>query len=306
MGATDPGSIPSGGQSAGSGGPGSALMNDPLIFGGTNTTKGGYSHTELGGPEGTRIGTFTPSSSWNTEHTMSSLERKFANSGNDAIRHMAFLLSLAGYGPGASTVQDAAKNAAQLSLPDVQKMYHDLLLNASQAYLMHRNLTPQDLLKEQLGYRLGAKWDGNLSKLTPATAGSLVIGGAGGAGGPGTTTSHSTSVDYLSPEDAKGMIRTSLQQQLGRDPTNAEYQDFIAMLHGAEAHNPQSSTTTQTIDANGNATTHSTTSGGLSQSGIDQAIYDKARQSPDWGVWQAMGTYAPALFAALGSPISGV
>lgn len=182
-------------------------------------------------------------------------------------------------------------------------MHKSLLSDAADQFnVLRRKVTPAQLMKEMLRYRLGDQWDGKLGSLTPENAASL-----GGTSLAGKHTTTSRSVDLMSPEDAKGMVRSLLQQELGRDPTQAEYEDFIATIHAAERANPSISRTTYTTNESGNTTSSSTTTrGGLSASGYEQALYEKARKMPSWGIWQAMGTYAPALFEALDAPISGV
>lgn len=232
--------------------------------------------------------------------TLSDLQREFIQMDAEKKRHWAYLMALTGYA-GGSVAADPAKAAdfaKTAPLAQVISMHEQFLQDAADQFnIYRRKITPDGLMNEMLAYRLGKSFSGDLNSVTP--------GGAGGLGGTHTTTSKS--IDYLNPQDAKDMVRNMLQQQLGRDPSQAEYEDFLATIHGAEARNPSVSSTTYTTDAQGNTTNQSSvTHGGLTQSGVDQLLYEKAKSLPSWAVWQAVGTYAPALFQALDAPVSGV
>lgn len=238
--------------------------------------------------------------------TLTDLQAQFLQQKQDYQRHWAYLLALTGYA-GSDVASDPTKAAAwakNAPQQDVLAAHKAFLQDAAEQFnLYRRKITPNGLMKEMLQYRLGTNFDGNINSLDPSKAAAL----AAGTGLAGTHTSTQKTLDFMSPTDAKGLVRGMLQQQLGRDPTQAEYEDFIATIHAAEAANPSTSTTTYTTDSQGNTTNSSTkTSGGLSQSGLDQTLYQKARSLPSWAVWQAVGTYAPALFQALDAPVSGV
>lgn len=237
---------------------------------------------------------------------LSDLQAQFLRQKQEHQRHWAYLLALTGYA-GATAAQDptkAAEWAKTAPLQDVVNAHQQFLQDAAAQFnLYRRKITPEGLMKEMLAYRLGDKFSGDINSVSINSAASL----AAGAGLAGTHTSTQKTLDFMSPTDAKGLVRGMLQQQLGRDPTQAEYEDFIATIHAAEAANPSTSTTTYSTDAQGNTTNSSTrTSGGLSQAGLDQTLYQKAKSLPSWAVWQAVGTYAPALFQALDAPVSGV
>lgn len=232
--------------------------------------------------------------------TLSDLQREFIQMDAEKKRHWAYLMALTGYA-GGSVAADPAKAAdfaKTAPLSQVISMHEAFLQDAADQFnIYRRRITPDGLMNEMLSYRLGKSFSGDLNSVTPGGAGSLA----------GTHTTTSKSIDYLNPQDAKDMVRNMLQQQLGRDPSQAEYEDFLATVHGAEAANPATSTTTYSTDAQGNTTNQSSvTHGGLTQSGVDQLLYEKAKSLPSWAVWQAVGTYAPALFQALDAPVSGV
>lgn len=118
----------------------------------------------------------------------------------------------------------------------------------------------------------------------------------------------STQVDEMDPATARGMIESTARNMLGRDPTKAEIDDFIAKAQMIAKENP-SITTTRTktgFDGEVELGTSQTTSKGGGQAVNDQAqmaAQDMAKQSDDYGAYQAAGTYFPLLFQALSSPV---
>lgn len=189
-------------------------------------------------------------------------------------------------------------------LDTVRSAYGNLIQDAASRYAAGQTITPDEILDQKIKYRLLNAGIDDIDKLKqhkePAD------------GSVKTEVSKQTSVSFLNPEDAKGLTRQMLQQQLGRDPSQAEYEDFLSMLHAAERAHPSTSTTTSsmTYDAETggyvNPVSHTTTQQGIGADGLNQMAYERATQNPDWAEWQAVGTYAPALFAALGSPVPGV
>jgi hypothetical protein len=236
--------------------------------------------------------------------TVSQLQADFLHQSQEKQRHWAYLLALVGYaGIDNSDPKKAAEFAKTAPLQFALDAHQKLLQDAAAQLAMGRKITPQALIREQLKYRFGNLFNGNLNSLTADGAGAL----GGDASLAGTKTAVSRSVDLMSPEDAKGLVRATLQQQLGRDPTQGEYEDFIATIHAAERSHPTIATQTTTRDEQGDTTNQSTTTrGGINESGYNQMLYEKAKQMPSWAEWQAVGTYAPALYAALDAPISGV
>lgn len=226
------------------------------------------------------------------------VQQHFMDSGNDNIHHWAYLLALAGY-RGDMTPKQAAEYAQMASMNDVFDAHLAFLKDAANLYGTGKKITPNQYLHQLLDYRLGKSWNGDISSLTAENANSL------NPDQPKTTTQTSRSVDLMSNEDAKGLVRSMLQQQLGRDPTQAEYEDFVATLHSAESSNPSISRTTTTTDGSGNTSIRNRTRGGLGQAGTEQALYEHLKNQPSWGEWQAVGTYAPALFEALGAAVPG-
>ena len=118
-------------------------------------------------------------------------------------------------------------------------------------------------------------------------------------------------MDVLNPKDAKALTKAVLQQELGRDPTQGEYEDFLSALNAAERENPDVSHTTSTYRLDPVtqspylAKQRTVTQQGISEAGLAQVAQEQAQRNPNWAEWQAMGTYVPALLQALGST-SGV
>lgn len=121
--------------------------------------------------------------------------------------------------------------------------------------------------------------------------------GKSDTGGPRTTRQRH--INLTSAQDARGLVRDVLTEQLGRRPTDEEYDAFTSTLNAAERANP--SVTTQTIDEDGNVTGH--TQGGLGASGARDLLEEEARTLPEYATYQAAAYYGNALFASLDSPV---
>lgn len=118
----------------------------------------------------------------------------------------------------------------------------------------------------------------------------------------------STSIDEMDPASARLMFEQTAQKALGRAPTKAEIDDFIAKAQTIAHDNPAITTTRQKVGFDGNAeadTQTSTTKGGqqVVQDKATVAAMDQARQSEDYASYQAAGNYFPMLFEALNSPV---
>ena len=306
---------------AGTGGAVSAgAQAEPLIYAGsythTSSRAGNYEynpHTWAGQPVTT-----------DKTYTLTQAMKKFDKLSAAQQHNMYRLLLIAGFAGGSPSLDKVDEYVKESTQGDVREAYFNLLQTANDVYQNgHMLKTPEDILKEQVAYRLsgeGVKWDGKLSSLDDGVTDYLKSAGIDTGstipkGGTYTTKSTSTTVDLMNPMDAKNMTRGMLQKQLGRDPTQAEYEDFLAAVNAAEHANPTttSSTTTDTygLDNNQNlrltnSHTSNTSHQGIGAQGIEQLMYEKAISNPSWAEWQAMGTYAPALFASLGSSVPGV
>lgn len=125
-------------------------------------------------------------------------------------------------------------------------------------------------------------------------------------GKPASKTTTSTSIDEMDPAVAKGMIRNAAANMLGRDPTKAEMEDFIAKAQTIAQANPQVTTTKTNYGFDGSPTdqTSSSTGGGDAVTAqAQEAAMTQAKQSEDYTSYQAAGVYMPWLMDALASPI---
>lgn len=239
----------------------------------------------------------------------STLLRQFSRLDPTAMRHWAYMLALSGYAGGSNQdPEQAAQLAKYDSKANIMGYYANYLKDVAAANAYGQKVNPYQFMEDLMKYQLGDKYKG-LTDITPEKWKSLSadMGVTADKSQAGTYTQTQKSVDYMNPEDAQALVRATLQRELGRDPTKAEYEDFVAAIRTTEAKNPTTSTSTYTTDEDGRELSRTTTThGGLTQAGFDQAMYEKVKKMPSWAVWQAVGTYAPALFAALDSPISGV
>jgi len=142
-----------------------------------------------------------------------------------------------------------------------------------------KKVTPWDVIQDRLG----------LSKLN------------GKGNGPRTTTSTSTAAQVLSNGDADTMIKAMFQNQLGRDPDKGELSRYRSMLINHVSDNPTVTKTTQTVDAKGNSTSNTTSSGGTSESELSGMVSSRNTADPEWGAYQAATSYMGALEGLLGA-----
>lgn len=253
---------------------------------------------------------------------LNTVMKEFANASIADQREMAALLAMAGYTGQSVDLSHINEYVQSTTLPDIEAAYANLLQDAASRYGAGQSITPNQLLQNAIKYRLhaaGVDWHGSLNDIWDNKSNSLKLDLPGirqsvvpKDGQTKTLTSTSVSRDIMDPQDAKGLTRAMLQQELGRDPTQAEFEDFVAMLQHAQHANPSTSTTSSTqrydaslgqwVSAGSDTTTHS----GISAQGLQELAQEKAQQNPDWAEWQAVGTYAPALFNALGATVSGV
>lgn len=120
--------------------------------------------------------------------------------------------------------------------------------------------------------------------------------------------STSTTIDEMDPAQARSMFETAAQQALGRAPTKAEVDDFIAKAQTIAHDNPAISTTRSKVGFDGNVEVGNQST--ITKGGADVvnaksqvAAMDQAKQSEDYAAYQAAGNYFPMLFEALNSPV---
>jgi hypothetical protein len=187
---------------------------------------------------------------------------------------------------------------ARMTLADVQGAYGRLLESAAARYQAGQSISPDELLAMHIDYN------------SKASAGTGIFGTGEGPGGSkvehGPDKTTSTSVDIFSATDARGLARATLRRELGRDPTEAEYEDFVAALQAKQKANPSVTTTRYTYDKNGNVVdTSYKTTGGMTSYGLDEFAQSQAEQNPGWAEWQAAGQFFPGAMAVLGSAVPG-
>lgn len=118
----------------------------------------------------------------------------------------------------------------------------------------------------------------------------------------------STTIDEMDGATARGMFEKTAQDMLGRAPTKAEIDDFIAKAQTIARQNPAITTTRTKVGFDGQVetgTSQTTTKGG-GQVVADKAQLagnDMAMQDEEYGAYQAAGNYFPMLFDALRSPV---
>ncbi|NTW41310.1 MAG: hypothetical protein HGA44_15790 [Cellulomonadaceae bacterium] len=122
------------------------------------------------------------------------------------------------------------------------------------------------------------------------------------AKGPHSEVTTGTSVDLTNPTEAKALVNDALARALGRAATREELDTFRGVLNAAEKANPVTTTQTTNYDAEGDATSGSSTSTG----GVDrnQVLLDQAMKKPEYGAYQAATTYMSALLSAVQSPVN--
>lgn len=260
--------------------------------------------------------------------TIDALLSQFEEMGLREQRRLALLLTIAGFA-GSVSIDDVGKAARDMTLNETLNAYLELLDDAAGRYLRGQKVTPQQLLEQNIAYRLprGADWDGSYGGLVDIlnendidTTGVDVPDKEDkpvDLSGTRSTTSTQTSVtrDIMDPNDAMALTRSLLQRELGRDPTKAEFEDFISAVQAAQRQNPTktTSTTTRTVTTgkkgrvlDQDTDTSTTRHAGIGAAGVQDLMLRRARANPDWAEWQAVGTYAPALFQALGATVPGV
>jgi hypothetical protein len=255
--------------------------------------------------------------------TINDLLEEFEKMERREQRRLALLLTIGGFA-GSVSLEDAPEAARDLTYGETLEAYNELLMDAAGRYSRGQKVTPETLLEQAVSYRLpkGSDWDGSFGDLQGILT-ELDIDASGivdekeDLSGTHTTTSTNTSVsrDVMDPNDAMALTRAMLQRELGRDPTKGEFEDFIGAVQAAQRRSPTRTTTkstnTVTTDEDGrvidsDTSQTSNTKAGISQAGIEDLMLRRARQNPDWAEWQAVGTYAPALFQALGATVPGV
>lgn len=125
----------------------------------------------------------------------------------------------------------------------------------------------------------------------------------GGEAKPKQYTTTNTQVSLSDPTEAASLLNQTLQQRLGRAPTDAEKHSFLAALNAAQRKNPTVTKTSYTLDekTGGYNTTVGETSGGVNPAQVADD-FTMENNKTEYGAYQAATTYFDAMMGALGTP----
>lgn len=120
--------------------------------------------------------------------------------------------------------------------------------------------------------------------------------------GPLQKTTTGTRVALSTREDALALAKQSMAQILGRAPRPEEVSNYLNLLNGYESANPETTTTTSTIDPeSGEVVSSATTStGGVTNVGRQSLLEQQMLKTDEAGAYQAATTYFSALMQTLG------
>lgn len=167
------------------------------------------------------------------------------------------------------------------SYDDVAKLWTSVVSTAAQAYsVTNKKVTPWGLI---------------------ALRGKYLVNGR-----PADKVTTTTNIDEMDPAQARLMFEQTAQQALGRSPTKAEVDDFIAKAQTIAKQNPSVTTTTTKMNIDGTAGSSTSFSKGgadVVSAKAQVAAMDQAKQSEEYAAYQAAGNYFPMLFEALRSPV---
>lgn len=170
------------------------------------------------------------------------------------------------------------------NVDELESIWQALAIRSAKMYSRGVKATPWELLE-----RYGTDPLGNKKAL-----------------GPVTTTSISKNVNLSSPRDANTLVDAALSDRLGRSATKAEKKAFLAALNKAEKKEPTTTKTTTTTTGSGtenvSSTSNTESSGGVNATSFAQE-YALGHNKDEAGQYQALATYMPAFFQALGAPV---
>lgn len=227
--------------------------------------------------------------------------REFDKMSKEEKRRLAIRLAQAGLMLGdqpnqGESLQDYIKHVTLSQLTD---SYANLLEEAAARYEAGHQVSPDDIIDNNIEY---AKSVGS----------PLVVGPGSGEEeeehplANKTTTTRTRTVDVYSPRDARGLAKAVLTEELGREPTEEEYADFVSALQEEQRDNPNISVTRTKHDEDGMPVGYRTKSrGGLGEAGLRDFAEEYAEKQPGWAEWQAIGTYLPAIMGSLGPTVPG-
>lgn len=221
---------------------------------------------------------------------------KFNSWSNKRKKALAKKLAQAGYfgtPPQGMSLDDFV---ARIPLAQLEEAWGQVVMETAQKNANGVWVTPEQNIQQQIDYNRSAAAGTELEGFFTGKA------GAEKAGFTGTKKQTSISRDIFSASEAKGLIRGVLQQELGRDPTAEEFDDFIDALRTRQRKNPTESTTAQVYRKGDLIRSETTTTGGISPT---EYAAEWAQSQPDWAEWQAVGTYFPTVLNTLGAGVPG-
>lgn len=227
------------------------------------------------------------------------LVSEFEAMSNKRKKEMAKLLAMAGFLTGGNDLQDTVESA---TLMEVTEAYSNLLQATAARMASGQQMRPEDLLDLNIRYNVEAAGveidDDDFSKLYGKLTGQT--------GKPRKEVRVDERLDIWSAQDARALARQTLQDVLGRDPSEDEYDEFVSALQTRQRQNPVTTKRVTRFDAQGNVVgTRSTSTGGMGAGAIEEFARQQAEAAPDWAEWQAVGTYWPVLQQSLGSAVPG-
>lgn len=186
-----------------------------------------------------------------------------------------------------------------MGIPEIMSAWDDLV---QASYAMNQNLkdgdkkwTPFDILNSYSNTK--NNW-GTVKKgdwLYDAATGEKVK-----YVGPRSKTTTSRDVNLSSAEDVKALTTQVLTQALGRAPTEAEVAQYKSTINAQENANPTVTTTTQTLNDQGEVSAQSSkTTGGFDAAAQQQLVQDQASKTPEFAKYQSGTTYWNALMSML-------
>jgi hypothetical protein len=119
--------------------------------------------------------------------------------------------------------------------------------------------------------------------------------------GPKSKTTTNKNVNLSSPEDVRALTTQMLSELLGRAPTPEELSKYRAAINGYEEANPEVTTTTSTLNDQGEVVAQSSkTTGGASAAARGTLVEDAAKKGPEYGKFQSATTYFDAMMQMIG------
>lgn len=108
-------------------------------------------------------------------------------------------------------------------------------------------------------------------------------------------------VNDLTEGQAWNILRQTMQETFGRDPSDDEISEFLSAANADAAANPTMSTRTTTINEAGQTSVaEDVTKGGYTAEDAQKAAYDDMKDDTEYAEYQSATTYFNALVSALG------